>query len=132
MRLFVYRPLEFTPLIFIISKINDNEMLEKFEASFNDVFQILIDEKFATNTNILIFSAIKDYDKTTQNYVLPSTKSNNDIIEKCHNNTKFLNILIKQTLINFPTSFYLDFDNMNVLYHQECLHLEDLSFFYKN
>ena len=132
MRLFVYRPLEFSPLIFIISKINDNEMLEKFEASTNDVFQILIDEKFATDTNILIFSAIKDYDKTTQNYVLPSTKSNNNITEKCYNNTKFLNVLIKQTLINFPTSFYLDFDNDTVLYHQECLQLGDLSFFYKN
>jgi hypothetical protein len=76
MKLFFYKPKQFSPIIFLIVKISSNDELEKIEAWTHELFQILIEQKEATEENILVFSIIKDHEKSTINLILPSTKSN--------------------------------------------------------
>jgi hypothetical protein len=132
MKLFFYKPEAFKPLIFLITKICSDEEFEKLEAWANELFRILIDMKEANNENILIFSAIKDYEKKTINLILPSVKSSPSLTERCHKNTHFINAVIIDILKKSDSEFYLEITNHNekVLIHPIKLNLMSLSEFY--
>lgn len=130
MKLFYYRPKQFNPILFLITKIANKDEMEKLEIWTNELFQILIDHGNANEENILIFSVIKDYDKLTENLILPSTKSNIKLTERCHKNTKFVNNLVVETLKNSDTEFYIELLSDKVLIHQIKLNMMFLSNFY--
>ena len=81
--------------------------------------------------NILIFSVIKDYDKSTENLILPSTKSNQKLTERCYKETKFVNNLVVETLRKSDTEFYIEFLPDKILIHPVKLNLMSLSKYYK-
>lgn len=130
MKLFFYKPKQFSPLLFIIVKVSDKDEIEKIEAWTHEIFQILIDQEEASQENILIFSIIKDFDKTTENLILPSVKSNKKLTERCYNETKFVNNLVVETLKKSDTEFYIELLPAKVLIHPIKLNLMALSKFY--
>lgn len=130
MKLFFFKPTKFSPLLIFVVKISTNEELEKIEALSSDLFQILIDNKDATEENILIFSIIKDYDKSTMNIILPSTKSSQSLTDRCHKDTTFMNAVIIETLKNYDTEYYLELHNNKTYMHMIHLNLMSLSNFY--
>ena len=130
MKLFYYKPKQFNPLLFLIIKISEKCEMEKLEARVNELFQILIEHGNANQENILIFSIIKDYDKSTENLILPSTKSSPKLTERCHKETKFVNNLVVETLRNSDTDFYIELLPEKVLIHEVKLNLTTFSKFY--
>lgn len=111
MNLFFFKSNKFYPLLFIIAKLSSNEEFEYLEKYTNDIFQILINKKEATEENILIFSIIKDYNKSTINLILPAIKSNVTLSERCFNDTKFVNSIIIEILKKMETEFYFELNN---------------------
>jgi len=130
MKLFYYKPKQFSPILFIIVKISNKDEMEKLEAWTNEIFKILIDENEANEENILIFSIIKDYEKSTENLILPSTKSSQKLTNRCHKETKFVNSLVVETLRKSDTEFYIELLPNKVLIHQVKLNLMTFSKFY--
>lgn len=137
MKLFIYNPKKYNPLIFIIAKVSSKDDVDNIETFANDIFQLLIDNKTATDKNTLIFSIIKDFDKTTENLILPSKKSNAELVDKCTNkeNTNILNNIIIDILINIDSEFFLEFvfsnNNTKILIHTININLSSLSKYYK-
>ena len=130
MKLFYYRPKQFSPLLFLITKISYENELEKLEAWANEIFQILIDEKEANEKNILVFSVIKDYDKKTINLIKPSTKSSPKLANRCFEDTKFVNSVIVETIKKWDSDFHLELLPDKVVIHQTKLNLMSLCKFY--
>ncbi len=130
MKLFYYKPKQFSPLLFFITKISYENELEKLEAWANEIFQILIDEKEANEKNILVFSVIKDYDKKTINLIKPSTKSSPKLANRCFEDTKFVNSVIVETIKNLDSDFHLELLPDKVVIHQTKLNLMSLCKFY--
>ena len=130
MKLFYYKPKQFNPILFLVAKISNKDEMEKLEAWTNELFQILIEHGDANKENILIFSVIKDYDKSTENLILPSTKSSPKLTERCHKETKFVNNLVIETLRKSDTEFYIELLPEKVLIHDVKLNLMVLSKFY--
>ena len=130
MKLFFYKPKVFNPLLFIVTRISSDQEFEKVESWTQEIFQILMDQNEALEKNILIFSIIKEHEKKTINLILPSTKSSKTLTNRCHKNTKFLNSVIIQTLINNDCEFYIDLMDEKVAIHYIKLNLMALSKFY--
>lgn len=130
MKLFYYKPEQFNPIIFLITKISKKDEMKELEDWVNKLFQILIEHGNANDQSILIFSVIKDYNKTTENLILPSTKSNKKLTERCHKELKFVNDLVVKTLINSDTEFYIELLLDKVLIHENKLNLMAFSKFY--
>ena len=108
MNLFFFKPVKFNPLIIIIIKISTEEEYNIIEEITNNIFQILMDNNDATEKNILIFSIIKDYNKTISNLILPSTKSSKKLIHRCHTDMNFTYAIIIDTLKKCDTEYYLE------------------------
>lgn len=130
MKLFFFKPKKFNPLLIIIIKISSLDELEKIEAMTSEIFQILIDNKDATEENILIFSIIKDYDKSTTNLILPSTNSSQTLTDRCHKDTQFMNAIVIETLKNCDTEYHLELNDSKIYMHIIHLNLISLSNFY--
>lgn len=131
MKLFFYKPKQFSPIILLIVKISSNDELEKLETWAHELFQILMDQKEATEENILILSIIKDHEKATINLIVPSTKSNDKLVTRCHNDTNFVNALVVETLKKSDTEFYIELAESKVYIHTVHLNLMAFSKFYK-
>ncbi len=130
MKLFFYKPKRFSPLLILISKISSKDELEKIEAMSSEFFQILMDNNDAKEENILIFSIIKDYDKSTTNLILPSTKSSQTLTQRCLEDTKFMNAIVIETLKNCDTEYYLELTDSKIFMHLKHLNLMALAGFY--
>jgi hypothetical protein len=130
MKLFYYKPKIYNPLLIIISKISSEDEYSKLEALTEEIFQILIEQKEATENNIIIFSIIKDYTETTQNLILPSINSNKDLVERCHKDIIFMNSLITNTINNSNCEFVIEFTDNKILLHLINLNLSFLSNYY--
>ena len=131
MKLFFFKPDKYYPLLFIITKLSSEEEYNKLIELTSDIFHALLDNEEANDSNIIIFSIIKDYNKTTLNLILPSVKSNKTLVEKCHSNTQFLNLLVIEVLNNKDTEFYFEFSNNKLLLHPIKMNLMGLSKYYK-
>lgn len=130
MKLFFFKPKRFSPLLIIVTKISSKDELEKIELLSTEIFQILMDNKDATEENILVFSIIKDYDKSTTNFILPSTKSSQTLTNRCHMDTTFMNAVVIETLKNCDTEYYLELTDNKTFMHMVNLNLMALSNFY--
>lgn len=129
MNLFYYKHHKYSPLLFLIVKLTNLDDMTLLEQFTHELFQILIDHGGATNENILIFSIIKDYEKSTQNLILPSIKSNNDLVDKC-NNTDFINNLIVEILKNSDSEFYIELLDNKIIIHDSKINLMAFTKFY--
>ena len=112
MQLFYYNKNITKPIIFILVKILSNEDEIFLEEHTETIFKILIDNNLATESDILIFNLIKEYEEKIINWILPSTKSNLQIVNKIETNTALVNNIIYQTIINSSCSNLLEL-NMN-------------------
>jgi hypothetical protein len=130
MKLFFYKLKQFSPLLLLVAKLSSRDEYDKLEAMTEDIFQILIDHELASEENILIFSVIKDYEKSTINLILPSTKSNPTLTEQCHNETKFINEIVVLLLKNTDSELNLDIQDHKIYIVQQQLNLMAFSKFY--
>jgi hypothetical protein len=130
MKLFFYKPKQFSPIILLIAKITNNDELQKIEAMAHELFLILIEQNAATEENILIISVIKDHEKATLNLIIPSIKSNENLVNRCYN-TNFVNALVIETLRKSDTEFYIELGESKIFIHTINLNLMGLSKFYK-
>lgn len=112
MELFYYNKNITKPIIFILVKIVSNEDEIFLEEHTQTIFKILIDNNLASESDILIFNLIKEYEEKIINWILPSTKSNLEIVKKIETNTALVNNIIYQTIINSSCSNLLEL-NMN-------------------
>jgi hypothetical protein len=131
MKLFFYKPKCFDPIILLIIKITSDDELEKVEGWAHELFQILMDQKEANEENILILSIIKDHDKATVNLIVPSTKSNQNVVNRCYTDTNFVNKVVVKTLIKSDTEFYIEIGESKVYIHSVNLNLMAFSKYYK-
>ena len=130
MKLFYFKPNQFKPILIIVAKLDNEESVEKLEAYTHEIFQILMDEKEADETNIIVFSVIKDHEKSTMNLILPSTKSNMNLVAKLENDTQLVNKIIVQTLMKSNTELYFEFKEDRILIHNQKLNLGQLTKYY--
>jgi hypothetical protein len=131
MKLYIFKPREFDPLIFIIVKISDNDTLQLLESMTSDIFQILFENDIAKDNNILVFSIIKDHTKSTINMILPSINSNMLLTNRLYENTQYANTLVVQTLKNTSSQYTLDFTNMeDIVMMQEEIRLDSICDYY--
>ena len=130
MNLFYFKPYQFKPILIIVAKLDTEESVEKLEAYTHEIFQILIDEKEADETNIIIFSVIKDHEKSTLNLILPSIKSNINLVTKLENDTQLVNKIIVRTLMKSNTRLYFELKEDRILIHSNKLNLEQLIKYY--
>jgi subtilase family serine protease len=130
MKLFYFKTNQFKPILIIVAKLDNEELMGKLEAYTHEIFQILMDEKEADETNIIVFSVIKDHDKSTINLILPSIKSNINLVTKLENDTQLVNKIIVQTLMKSNTELYFELKEDRILIHSDKLNLGDLTKFY--
>jgi hypothetical protein len=130
MNLFYFKPYQFKPILIIVAKLDTEESVKKLEAYTHEIFQILIDEKEADESNIIIFSVIKDHEKSTLNLILPSIKSNINLVTKLENDTQLVNKIIVRTLMKSNTRLYFELKEDRILIHSNKLNLEQLIKYY--
>ena len=130
MKLFYFKPNQFKPILIIVAKLDNEDSVGKLEAYTHEIFQILMDEKQADESNILVFSVIKDHEKSTINLILPSIKSNMKLVAKLESDTQLVNKIIVQTLMKSNTELYFEFKESKILIHSNKLNLESLTKFY--
>jgi hypothetical protein len=98
--LFYFNHSVINPIVFVICKIfslEDEKIIEQYSTS---LFQILIENNMAKDTDIFIFSIIKEHDRKMINWILPSKKSNKIVLQKIESNNTLLNTIISETLKN--------------------------------
>jgi hypothetical protein len=130
MKLFYFNPNNFSPLLIIVAKLDSNDKVEKLEAYTHEIFQILMDENEANESSIIIFSIIKDHEKSTMNMILPCVKSNMDYVKKCEEDVSLVNKIIVQTLMKNNTKFYFEILENKILIHMKEINLGELKQFY--
>ena len=96
--LYYFNLREIKPIIFIITRISSEEDEQLLQDNTSILFETLIENKFAEETNILIFNLIKEHQGKIINWILPSKKSNKQILEKIENNKDIINNIITTTL----------------------------------
>lgn len=131
MKLFFYKSNIFDPLLLIICKISLSEEYDKIVQLSDEIFHILIDNEYATDKNILVFSIIKDYEKSTINLILPSVSSNQILVDKCHLDSTFMNMIVVEILRKSDTEFYFEILENKIQMHMMSLNLMSLANFYK-
>jgi hypothetical protein len=96
--LYYFNVKEIKPIIFIITRINSESEEKILDSHADFLFNSLIENKFAEESDILIFNLIKEYQGKIINWILPSKKSNKNILEKIENNKDIINNIITTTL----------------------------------
>jgi hypothetical protein len=96
--LYYFNVKEIKPIIFIITRINSESEEKILDSHAEFLFNSLIENKFAEESDILIFNLIKEYQGKIINWILPSKKSNKNILEKIENNKDIINNIITTTL----------------------------------
>ena len=98
--LYYFNLKEIKPIIFIITRISNILDENILEENSNFLFNSLIENKFAEETDILIFNLIKEHQGKIINWILPSKKSNKNVVDKIENNKDLINGIITTTLKN--------------------------------
>jgi len=98
--LYYFNLKEIKPIIFIITRISNILDENILEENTNFLFNSLIENKFAEETDILIFNLIKEHQGKIINWILPSKKSNKNVVDKIENNKELINGIITTTLKN--------------------------------
>ena len=130
MKIFFFNPMNNSPLIILLLKIKSIEEEQQLETIADDIFTVLLEEKYITNEAILVFSIIKDYSQTTCNLILPTIYSNKDIVEKYYENTKLLNSIIVEVIKNTDCDFYFEIKKNKIIVYNKQLNLMSFANYY--
>jgi hypothetical protein len=131
MRFFYFFSKQYYPLVFLIGKLVNQDEMTKFESLTDELFKLLIEKNNADDKSIVIFSVIKDWDRKTENLIKPTPKSDQEILEKVHNNTPFLNNIIINILKSTDCGFYIEINENKVKIYNGQIGLTSLAQYYK-
>jgi hypothetical protein len=116
--LFYYNKKFTKPFIFFITKISNEKEELMLQENTENIFKILIDNNLSSDSDILIFNIIKEHESKIINWILPSIKSDKQILKKIENNRELVNTIIVETIKNSTceTSISLtdDKDDLNI------------------
>lgn len=98
--LYLYNKDFIKPIIFILVKINSKEDENFLEHNADYIFNILIENKLANDSDILVFNIIKEHQARIINWILPSTKSNKSIVDNLEKDRPLLEKIIIETIKN--------------------------------
>jgi hypothetical protein len=88
------------PIVFITTKITNNNEEIILDENSENLFRILIENKLSNDSDILIFNIIKEHKAKIINWILPSVKSNKKLVKQIENNTDLVNKIISETMKN--------------------------------
>lgn len=131
LKLFFYKQKEFEPIIFVISMIDKPELYSELELLTHDIFHHLISMNYANDTNIIIFSIIKNYTESTINLILPSINSNMNMVTQLEEETQNTNNMIVKMIENYMSDFNLEFTDTEIIVDKYKSDLNILSSYYK-
>jgi len=132
LNLFYFNHKIISPIVFFIIEINNDKQEQFIENHTNYLFKILIDNKLADSSNILIFSVIKKHSEKMINWILPSKDCNSKILKQIEKDANLINIIINKIIKNSNCETLLIFSN-NELKIQDCnINLNYLCELYKN
>ena len=100
LELFYFNNKNISPLIIIISTIETLEHEIFLENNTNNIFELLIENNLADKNSILIFNLIKLYNHKIINWILPSSVSDNNLINQLHDNNNNINNIIINLIKN--------------------------------
>jgi hypothetical protein len=132
LNLFYFNHKIISPIVFLIIEINNDKQEQFIENHTHYLFKILIDNKLADSSNILIFSVIKKHSEKMINWILPSKECNNKILKQIEKDANLINIIINKIIKNSNCETLLIFSD-NELKIQDCnINLNYLCELYKN
>jgi hypothetical protein len=111
--LYLYNKDFIKPITLIFVKINSNEDEIFLENNSDYIFKILIENKLAMETDILVFNVIKEHEAKIINWILPSIKSNKNLTDKLEKDRLILEKIILETIKNFTCDTLITFNNIN-------------------
>jgi hypothetical protein len=88
------------PIVFITTKITNNNEEIILDENSENLFRILIENNLSEDSDILIFNVIKEHKGKIINWILPSVKSNKKLVKQIENNTNLVNKIISETMKN--------------------------------
>ena len=97
--LYYFNLKEIKPITFIITRISNETDEKLIEENANFLFQSLIENNFIEESDILVFNLIKEHQGKIINWILPSEKSNKNILDGIENKD-ILNTIITTTIKN--------------------------------
>jgi hypothetical protein len=99
-----------SPIIFLITRVFSVKDEKFIEENVDYIFKSLIDSSLADESNILVLNIIKEYNSKIINWIVPSKKSDNNIVKQIENNN-IINQIIIETIKNINCETYLTFTN---------------------
>jgi hypothetical protein len=111
--LYLYNKDFIKPITLIFVKINSKEDENFLENNADYIFKILIENKLALETDILVFNIIKEHEAKIINWILPSIKSNKNLTDKLEKDRLILEKIILETIKNFTCETLITFNNIN-------------------
>jgi len=111
--LYLYNKDFIKPITLIFVKINSNEDEIFLENNADYIFKILIENKLALETDILVFNVIKEHEAKIINWILPSIKSNKNLTDKLEKDRLILEKIILETIKNFSCETLITVNNVN-------------------
>jgi hypothetical protein len=97
--LYYFNLKETKPITFIITRLSNQTDEQIIEEHANFLFQSLIENNLIEDSDILVFNLIKEYEGKIINWILPSEKSNKNILKGIENKD-VLNTIITNTIKN--------------------------------
>lgn len=112
--LYYYNHKYTSPIIFIITKINSSKMEKHLEENTDLILQILLEQGFANETDIMVFNVIKEHQNKIINWILPSKKSNKKILSQIEHDNHLVNSIVAETLKNINCNTFISFQNQEI------------------
>ena len=111
--LFYYNKKFTKPFVFLITKISNAKDEIILQENTENIFKILIDNNFSSESDILIFNIIKEHESKIINWILPSIKSNEILVKKIENNRELVNTIVTETIKNSTCETIISLSNEN-------------------
>ena len=82
------------PLLWSVeTKINSEQQEKYLEENSDLIFHVLIEQKFAKESDIMVFNIIKEHKNKIINWILPSKKSDLKMLSQIENDKNLLNTI---------------------------------------
>jgi hypothetical protein len=111
--LYLYNKDFIKPINLILAKINSIEDEQFLENNADYIFNILLENKLAIDTDILVFNIIKEHESKIINWILPTIKSNKEFTDKLEKNRPLLEKIILETIKNFSCETLITVSNLH-------------------
>jgi len=100
LHLFYFNKKFIKPIVLIVVKVFGEEDLQFLEDNTDTIFQVLLENNLAEESDILIFDVNKQYILKNLKWILPSTKSDLEFVKKLEKKPFFIDELVNQTIKN--------------------------------